>query len=180
MILSQCPLSVAYSDNNADHKGSFQSTIEDTLIMIVEQNITHFVQLAPISPSRALIKSVKSDEVSKYDMCRAFPFDFVDDESKAITQKGVSNFSYRISEDGHFYTAFFDVSAAVTTDVDGRRRVMYFVENTHNSQCDASFLCNETIVSVKVEYHWIMNWVDFEPPLYEAIEVSIAVFMIVY
>ena len=167
-------------DDAGNAEALFESTVEHNLIMIIEQNVSQFVQLAPCSPSEVPVWLQGDDNMSslKRRMCRPFPFDFIDHSSGAVLQSGVSNFSYSVSGDGLFYTAYFQLSALVTqkgSSEEPYRKFLCFSDGAGDGTCSrgsASLLAAE-VVSVDVEYIWFKNWTDFEPPADDAIEVTL-------
>ena len=160
--------------------------------MIIEQNISQFVQLAPTYAGEGPPDPIAAAgrKYCKRDLCRAFPFDFIDHSTGRVTQPGVSDFSYKLSEDRLYYTVLFRVSAEVSVDplkggvsvirwaspsaagsagININRLNSIATENDgNNSESDHAGVGDPSSVnelrSVHVEYIWFLNWTDFEPP----------------
>lgn len=106
--------------------------------MIIEQNISHFVQLAPTYSGEGPPRPASARrEYSKGDLCRAFPFDFIDYSTGRVTHPGISDFSYSLSEDGLYYTVLFRITAEVSVDpLDGGVAVRRWVTPSASPDSD--------------------------------------------
>lgn len=160
---------------------SLESTIEDTLVMIVEQNISMYIQLAPSAPGRGQYPLSSMETLQREDekaVCRPFLFDLVDFTSHAVKKAGISNFSHVPSRDESYYAAQFTVSADVCRSESGKLRILQFINRGASGMstvmdgagCDQTERKEHAVVNV--EYAWFLNWSDFEPPPMKSLEVK--------
>jgi hypothetical protein len=118
LIATQCPL--------ASRPSGFHNTVDDVKRMIIENNITLWIQLAPSGLENFVLNGTYIATTAN---CGIFPLEFFKDSS-SVHSKGVTNFSVaaftpeqshveitytltgymRISEDGRTRTTFDDMS----------------------------------------------------------------------
>lgn len=145
--------------------------------MIIERNVSLYMQFAPLSRTGQAPEPIDRTRVytSKTDLCRAFPFDFVGKTGELAKTPGVSEISYSHSPEMHYYTVRFRLTAIVRLSSEDQEVTFHkFVDDMNEEEREmCSELSELEVRAIDVEYIWYTNWEDFEPPPMEDLPVAV-------
>ena len=147
--------------------------------MIVEQNISIWIQIAPTLPD-------SSTSTAKNDSCTIFPLEYFSD-SASLYSEGVSNFQvvkdpslpyilYKYTLTANLKTVNGKVTTSFSAQSKTSALTKAIIENsssegvavartTAESEAELSDVEVSTKqVKIQVDHYWYFNWEDFRPP----------------
>jgi len=155
IIAAQCPLS--------GYPNGYLNTIEDNKKMIIQFNITKWIQLAPNIDSNidpiysASIELGQNNSVKGN--CAVFPLLYFNNKNNSISY-GISNFIIHDYNGGNIVNISYKLTGYTKYNEYGKYIVMFKDDKNINEKWDTTW--EKKIVNVN--HIWYYNWKDFEIP----------------
>jgi hypothetical protein len=167
LITAQCPLT--------GYPEGFAHTLQDNKRMMLERNVSLWVQIAPFSEDGTVPSPhwLRQNHPSKY--CEVFPMQyFLDATAESPHAEGISDFSYEHDETSHLYRMSYTLTGyiALLLPDESPRPQTALTSPCDSSQesCGAEGECVDgrgvrwARREVRVRHLWFYKWEDFSIP----------------